>query len=62
VLDTARKQQVATRSSTRNRAPALRPLEHDRGLPASGTITIDSAGTISGNETSFALSNYHHQH
>ena len=59
VLDTARKQQVATQimeaEIERLRASSWSVIS---GLPSSGTITIDSSGTISGNETSFALSNY----
>jgi prepilin-type N-terminal cleavage/methylation domain-containing protein len=59
VLDTARKQQVATQimdaEIERLRASTWNVIS---GLPASATITINSAGTISGNETAFALSNF----
>lgn len=59
VLDTARKQQIATQimdaEIERLRATSWSVIA---GLPSSGTITINPAGVISGNETSFALSNY----
>jgi len=59
VLDTARKQQIATQimdaEIERLRAASWSAIS---GLSASGTITINAAGTISGNETRFALSNY----
>src|SRR5437879_582228 len=58
-LDAARKQQVASQLVTAE-------IEKLRGgawsvianLPASGTITIDSSGAISGDATSFALANH----
>jgi prepilin-type N-terminal cleavage/methylation domain-containing protein len=58
-LDTARKQQVATQIIAAEieqlRAGAWATIAN---LPATATITIDSTGTASGNETSFALCNY----
>jgi Tfp pilus assembly protein PilV len=58
-LDTARKQQIAVQI-------AATEIEKLRGsswstitaLPASGTLTINTTGTISGDATSFALTNY----
>jgi len=58
-LDTTRKQQVATQIMDAE-------IEHLRsgawstiaGLPASGSLTISPSGTISGDTTDFALTNY----
>jgi Tfp pilus assembly protein PilV len=58
-LDTSRKQQVATQimdaEIERLRSSSWTAIA---GLPPTGTININSAGTISGNTTLFALSNY----
>lgn len=58
-LDTSRKQQIATQimdgEIERLRSGSWIAIA---ALPATGTISINSAGTISGDETLFALSNY----
>jgi prepilin-type N-terminal cleavage/methylation domain-containing protein len=58
-LDTARKQQIATQlvleEIARLRSGAWTTIAN---LPATATITIDHAGTVSGNETGFALCNF----
>ena len=59
MLDAARKQQVATQimddEIERLRSSAWTTIA---SLPSSGTITVSTTGAISGNATSFALSNY----
>lgn len=59
VLDTSRKQQVAAQIVSaeieRLRAGSWSTIAN---LPATGSITIDHTGAISGDQTSFALCNY----
>lgn len=58
-LDAARKQQIAAQIIAAE-VEKLRggPWSRIAALPAAGTVTIDAAGAISGDTTSFALSNY----
>lgn len=58
-LDTARKQQVATQIMDAE-FESLRdnPWSTIANVASTGTIIIDTTGAISGNTTSFALSNY----
>jgi Tfp pilus assembly protein PilV len=58
-IDTTRKQQVALQLAEGEIA-RLRdgPWSAIANLPGAASITIDQAGAISGNTTSFALSNY----